>query len=93
MATPQRHEHTSPDMSDPAPSGYPLQPAHLDPDLPFRPRGLYIGTGGDLDVVLDGPGGDTTCPFRNLRTGQVYDIAPKQILSANKTADNIIVLY
>lgn len=53
-------------------------------------RALYIGTGGDLNVLsYDNP---TNHIFRNVPSGFVLPIAVLRVNSTNTTASNIVSL-
>ena len=52
-------------------------------------RALYIGSGGDLAVVLNG----TTVTFTNVASGSVLPIRPEIVNSTNTTATDILALW
>lgn len=58
-------------------------------DLTFLPRGVYVGTSGNL-AVHDIEGEAVT--FTNLAAGVIHPIAPKRILSTGTTASGIIAI-
>lgn len=54
-------------------------------DIPLRPRALWIGTAGNLDVI---DGGGITTTFPNLNAGW-HPIGPVRILTSS-TASGIV---
>lgn len=53
-------------------------------------KGLYIGTGGDVNVVtLAG----TTILFKAVPTGTFMPVMVQQVLATSTTASNIVALY
>lgn len=54
-------------------------------------RALYIGSGGDLNVLLR----DDLTPvlLKNTQSGTMLPLRVKKVLSTNTTATNIIGLY
>lgn len=61
-------------------------PSDLD-ELPFAPRAIYVGSGGDL-AIEDYDGNQFI--FRNLQSGTTKVIQPCKILDTGTTASNII---
>lgn len=54
-------------------------------------RALFIGVGGDVNVILDN---DTAAVvFKNCYSGQVLPIAVASVQSTSTTATNIVALY
>lgn len=58
-------------------------------DLVFIPRGVYIGTSGNLRIH-DADGEVVT--FTNIAAGVIHPIAPKRILSTGTTASGIVIV-
>jgi hypothetical protein len=75
--------------SDPGASGAPVVPSDTVP-LKNCSRGLYVGTGGDLVVVLT----DTTevLTFKNVPSGAVLPIQVRYVKVATD-AEDIIALW
>jgi hypothetical protein len=70
--------------SDPAYDGFAITPA--DADLTIPARALYVGTGGDLAVVMfDG----SALIFKNVSSGSILSIAVKRVAAATTAADII----
>ena len=73
-------------LDSPADNFFEITPA--DTDLAQIPRGIYIGTGGDLVIT----GKDSTQVTMAVLDGQLLPIRPLQVNSAT-TATGIIGLY
>ncbi|MBH5321251.1 spike base protein, RCAP_Rcc01079 family [Aurantiacibacter sediminis] len=59
-------------------------------DLPMATKGIYVGVGGDLNVLS--LRGDQPVLFRNVPDGAIIDIRAQQILASGTTADAIVGL-
>lgn len=62
-------------------------------DTIYAPPALYVyvGTAGDLEI--DPASGDgTPCVLHNVPSGTLLPVSVRQILSANTTASDIVVL-
>jgi hypothetical protein len=53
-------------------------------------RALYIGTGGNLNILS--PTGGTRVIFYNLQSGSILPVAAVQISNVDTTASNIVAL-
>lgn len=63
---------------------------HNTNNLPSVTTGLYIGTTGDVVVLLSK---DTVAvTFKNVPAGTVLDVAAKKVLATGTTATNILGL-
>ena len=65
-------------------------------DFGNRSRAIWVGTGGDLVVVLDGQGegvDDYPITLTNVQDGSLLPITCKRINSTNTTAGSITALY
>lgn len=60
-------------------------------ELPFVTKGIYIGNGGELALVL--LNNDSPVTFRNLVGGTILDVRAKAVLAAGSTATDCIGLY
>ena len=79
-----------PGLEIPATRGFAITPSDAAL-LPNETRGLYVGTAGDVAVVLVD---DTaTVTFVGLVAGSVYPLRIKQVNSTNTTASNLVGLY
>jgi len=59
-------------------------------ELPFTPRGVYVGGAGNISAVLMG---DTdVVVFKNVVAGTVLPIRPKLVMTATTAAD-LVALY
>ncbi len=62
---------------------------HDTDDLVFVPRGVYVGTSGNL-TIQDVAG--ETVTFYNIAAGVIHPISPKKILSSGTTASQIVIV-
>lgn len=60
-------------------------------DLQNFSRGIYVGVGGDLNVIP--VGSETPILLKNLIQGAVYPFRIKRILVTNTTASDIVIGY
>ena len=77
--------------NSPVPAEYAVSVTPSDTvDLAQQSRALYIGTGGNLSVlVLDG----STVLFAGLNAGQILPVRIKRVLATGTTASSIVALY
>jgi hypothetical protein len=69
-----------------------------DPDAPLDPanpsvgytRGVYIGAGGDLRVIMNGNG--ATITFIAAAEGSLLPISIKQVLATGTTAGGLVAI-
>jgi hypothetical protein len=61
-------------------------------DLPFVSRAIYVGTGGDLVVRMEGNDDDTPVTFANVPDGVWLPIRVRRIRTAS-TASDLVVMY
>jgi hypothetical protein len=66
-----------------------------DADLADFTRGIYVGTGGDLAVVMAGEdlATETVVVFKNVASGSILPIRVRQIRTTLTTATDIIALF
>jgi len=60
----------------------------------FAPRGeaaLYVGTGGDLHVVMAGDKSDATVIFKNVSDGAFLPIVVKAVKAATTASDILAI--
>jgi len=57
-------------------------------ELPDIPKGIYVGTGGD--VVLRGVGGQADVTYRNLANGSYIGVCAQFVRATGTTASNLI---
>lgn len=88
-----RHEDDAPD------GPYDLAAAvtpHDTNELPFVTRGLYVGTTGNVAVVMaaDGSasGAGTAVTFVGVPAGAVLRVRCRKVMSTGTTASNIVAL-
>jgi hypothetical protein len=70
-------------------SGFSITPSDTV-DLPYPIRGLFIGTGGDIQILLQ----DDTDPITlvNVQSGSLYPLQVKRVYADGLTADDIVGL-
>jgi len=76
-------------MSGPARNAVAITPDNTA-TLTYIPRGIYVGGGGSISVVL--VSGDSAS-FSNVAAGTILPICPKQVLATGTTASGLIGLY
>lgn len=71
----------------------PLAPSDTA-DLADTPKGLYVGTGGDVTLVaIDAPAGAAGVTFRNLPSGALLPVRARRVLATGTTATDMLVLF
>ncbi len=75
---------------DPASLGAAITPTD-DTDLPVTCRGIYVGVGGDVAVILDGM--ITAMTFKNAAQGRVLPIRVRRVMATGTAATNLIALW
>lgn len=66
---------------------YAVVPHDANP-LPEVPKGIYVGTGGD--VVLRGVSADADVTYRNLTNGSYIAVRASHVRATGTTASNLI---
>lgn len=59
-------------------------------DLPYRPRGIWVGAGGTIVAVRDD---GVAVAFAGTAPGSVLPIRPKRINATSTTAANLVALF
>jgi len=78
---------------DPAESAAALTPNNGVDLSPNSPRGLYVGGGGDVTVVMfNNPDGETVL-FAAVPAGSILPIRVKRLMATGTTATSIVALY
>lgn len=88
-----QHQYGAGDANSPAGDAVAVTPGDTT-DLVkdgMRPRGLYIGTGGNVRVQMRSEAG--TVDFVNVLSGTILPIMVDRVHSTSTTATNIIALY
>jgi hypothetical protein len=85
---PDRFESLSPSISGPAISGFPVSPSDAA-DLPETTRALYIGTGGDLTVMMTT--GEALL-LKEVPQGVVLPLRVTRVFQTGTTAADIVAL-
>ena len=71
----------------PARAPFPIVPDD-DDALPLLPKGIYVGTGGD--VCLRGIESDVDVTYRNLGDGSYIAVRAQYVRATGTTASNLI---
>ncbi len=71
----------------PARAPYAITPHDTD-ELPIIPKGIYVGTGGD--VVLRGIEADTDVIYRNLPSASYIAVRASHVRATGTTATDLI---
>ena len=79
-------------LDSPADNYYAITPSD-SADLPFRPRAIYVGTGGNLVLREQQGGGGTAVTFTNVPNGAVLPVRAWRVVATGTTASNIVGLY
>lgn len=74
-------------VTAPSANPYPVVPSDTEP-LTKLPKGIYVGTGGD--VTLRGAGSDVDVTYRNLSDGSYIAVRASHIRETGTTASNMI---
>ena len=90
MSPPNIHDtHNNADHTAPAKGAFVVAPNDTL-DLPGCNRALYVGTKGDVHVIMcDG----TDVTFYNVQVGSVLPIRVTRVYNTGTTASNILALY
>ena len=63
-------------------------------DLTDMPKGIYVGTGGDIAMIgLNAPAGATGVVWKNVPAGSLIPFRARRVLATGTTAANICLLY
>lgn len=86
-------------VTSPARAGQAVTPSDTT-DLTIHSRGLYVGTGGNLSVIMAGfksganPNeGASVVTINNVPDGSFLPLEVRRVLSANTTASNIVAFW
>lgn len=78
-------------LDDPFDGGFAI--AKNDATVLDQPtRGIYVGTAGDLHVMM-ASSANTELTFTGLLAGTVYNIRVKKVYATGSTANNLIGLF
>ena len=89
--TDKYYEYFEGPIDAPAFRAYAGVPSDED-DLAFTSRAIYVGTGGDLVVYMQGNETDTAITFANVPDGVWLPIRVKRILEVTSASD-LVVMY
>jgi hypothetical protein len=74
-------------LAAPSTRPYVVVPSDTDP-LPEVPKGIFVGTGGD--VVLRGANGSADVTYKNLGDGSYIAVRASHVRATGTTAANLI---
>ena len=60
-------------------------------DLEYVTRGIYVGSGGDVEVIMVGNG--ATVVFPGVPDGVILPVRASRIKDANTTASSIVAIW
>jgi hypothetical protein len=78
-------------QESPANSSYTVTPADGVEIGDFLPRALYVGTGGNISMQLEGD--PSVRLFVGVPSGAILPVKPRIIASTGTTASDILALY
>lgn len=78
-------------MESPAGAAYDVTPTDDTAVGTYAPRALYVGTGGDLAVVMADQSSNVT--FKNVPSGSILPVRVWSVQSTDTTATDILALY
>jgi hypothetical protein len=61
-------------------------------DLTQIPKAIYVGTGGNIAMVLASDSGGSAVTFKNVQSGAVLPVRPIRVYNTNTTATDIVAL-
>lgn len=79
------------DASSPARNSYAITPHDTNEIGTYLPKGLYVGTGGTIVMLLDEDKVAST--FVNVPDGAVLPVRARIVQSTGTTASDILALY
>lgn len=63
-------------------------------DLTDIPKGIYVGTGGDIAMIgLNAPAEATGVVWKNVPAGSLIPFRARRVLATGTTASNMLALY
>ncbi|HKJ75537.1 MAG TPA: hypothetical protein VKA19_15585 [Alphaproteobacteria bacterium] len=81
---------TSPGLAGPAAHAFAVTPDDAA-DLPVVTRGLYVGTGGDISLVLKGESAPVS--FVGVPAGSMLPLRVLRLRATGTTANDMLGLY
>lgn len=77
-------------LTSPTRNAFSITP-HATDELPFVPREIYVGTGGDVEfVAVDS---EDAVILKNVPVGARLPYRAKRIISTNTTATDLVGVY
>lgn len=88
-----QHQYGVGDANSPAGDAAAVTPSDTNDLIKdgMRPRGLYIGTGGNVRVQMRSE--SITVDFLNVLSGTILPIMVDRVHTSGTTASNIVALY
>lgn len=80
---------SSDSVTSPARNGFAIVPSD-GTELPELPKGVYVGTGGDISMQLIDATDDVT--FRNVPSGCILDVRARFVRNTGTTASDLVGL-
>lgn len=78
-----------PGLTSPATHAFAVTPSDVTP-LPQTCRAIYIGSGGNLSVVM---ASGETVGFTAIQAGMIYPLRLSQVRATGTTAGGLVALY
>ncbi|AJE45422.1 spike base protein, RCAP_Rcc01079 family [Celeribacter indicus] len=82
--------HQAAGLTAPARNAFPVT-ASDTADLPHVTRGLYLGGGGSVTLLLAGD--DSPVTFGNMAAGVVHPLRVKRVLASGLTASGLVGIF
>ena len=90
MAAEDAYQNNGPHLTSPPERMFSITP-HASNELAQTTRAIWVGTGGDLEVV--GKGDSSAQVLKNVASGSLIVGRFKQVVSTNTTATNLVGMY
>ena len=78
-------------VSSPATDCFAVVPSDAD-DLAIVPKGIYVGTGGDVRLIGIGASGGNPALFRNVPSGSLLPVRARRVLATGTTATDLVAM-
>ena len=89
---PDQFEHYADSVAAPSRRVAALAPSDTA-DLPDTPKGLYVGTGGDIALIpADAAADAPAVVFRNLPSGSLLPVRSRHVLATGTIAADMLAL-
>tara|TARA_R110000782_G_scaffold54580_2_gene115337 strand:- start:116 stop:382 length:267 start_codon:yes stop_codon:yes gene_type:complete len=78
-------------QESPADTSYAVTPHDTNEIGDFVPRAIYVGTGGNINMMLEGD--DSATLFTNVPDGSLLPFKARIILATSTTASSIVAVF